>query len=742
MIESRLSMLQAPATALLLAAACAAGEADGALHLRRKQDGKFLPASHAIPAAGTRAFTYEGRPDALHVTDRLIAVRYRTARRDISGVLFDRATGKAVRRHTGLDGWPKVRPAAFGPAKPPSRPLLVGPGVLYEWGEEGLGTVASADFAGRTFRAVQPYRFLRHVPRERGQRFCRWTTVLTDLNGKCRLEAGQGERTRRYTMSDGLAGNIVTHLAAAGGVLWAACVDIWDDEKKAWGTGGLCRYDAGKDRWVRVETVAGRAVRWVTLLAAVGDDLWVGFREGKDLEGDRVVYGMGLYPGHYRPRTTAVVLARLSGGRWSAWSRAPAGRPGRGAPGGDAQPPSSTEVPRRLAVVGGGVLLYSTTRSARRSGNWEVPLDGLLSRLDLPGGTWRAFDARRDLSTHRLVGLHVQGGEALALSETGAHQWDGRAGRWRRLDPHCALVNPQFGDAAAVGGELWVGYTAEGFWHQGRQGISRYDEKAGRWTYMPPRELGTSCPVRSIAAGPDGAAWVLFRRREWLMAMEAMSGPAEPGGVECVEGLGRFADGRWSFPLTLPGVPQTVATTWTTAEGPKTVQVAAPITDIVRVGDGLFVASAAGVFAGPGSWRKVVAGPVLGIATGADGRTLEIVRACDGPEQGPRTFERGTCDPRTGRTVFAKCPPGELDFYSYQRRRQEFYRRDGALASNGPWVPIPAEPAGEWFVGPVEAGGAYRAVATAHAVWIASPGQLIRIGRDALAAARAVEDGR
>ena len=67
-------------------------------------------------------------------------------------------------------------------------------------------------------------------------------------------------------------------------------------------------FDTEKGRWQRVDRIDGRKVRWVTLLQAVGDSLWVGFREGEGVADDKIVYGMGLYPGHYRPVATAVVL--------------------------------------------------------------------------------------------------------------------------------------------------------------------------------------------------------------------------------------------------------------------------------------------------------------------------------------------------------------------------------------------------------------------------------------------------
>src|SRR5205814_3437027 len=129
------------------------------------------------------------------------------------------------------------------------------------------------------------------------------------------------EPARRFTTADGLASNIVTHLAVANGTVWAACVDIYDPVRKIWGPGGLCKLDARTGRWERVQQIDGQPVRWVTLLQAIGNELWVGYREGEGILGDRIVYSMGLYPDEYRPRASKLVLSRLQNGRWTRFVR-------------------------------------------------------------------------------------------------------------------------------------------------------------------------------------------------------------------------------------------------------------------------------------------------------------------------------------------------------------------------------------------------------------------------------------
>ena len=195
-----------------------------------------------------------------------------------------------------------------------------------------------------------------------------WTAVLRELSKESFIQAeatdGSG-KVIRYTMADGLAGNIVSQLAVADGKIWATCVDIYDTEKKDWGPGGLCRFDPDTGRWERIEKIDGHPVRWVTLLQSIGNDLWVGFREGGGVAGDSLSYAKVVTAKLYRPNTTSVVLARLSRGEWKAFSRAPmTSQP--------SEPPQrkhtfidelSGEVPRKITPSGQGVMLLSSAEA-------------------------------------------------------------------------------------------------------------------------------------------------------------------------------------------------------------------------------------------------------------------------------------------------------------------------------------------------------------------------------------------
>ena len=305
-----------------------------------------VPASQglSIPRDAVDVFLYEGEPSAMRVTDRHLAVDYGR-----SGVLFDRATGKVIERFTVADGWPKRRSAEY-PGKP-GNPFLslrtVGPGVLNpDYAPPGvdmrrlprpgerlpLETLVETRFDGITWRAMQPRAFLNGIePANVRDRSISWSEILARLNEACDVEAvvGHDKPSTRFTMAEGLASNIVTHLVAHEDALWAACVDIYDPKAGKWGPGGLSRYDKHTKRWERIAQIDGRPVRWVTLLMTVGDDLWVGFREGDGVDGDAVAFGMGLYAGTYRPRATSVVLARLSAGRWTTYGRDRRDRKGR-----------------------------------------------------------------------------------------------------------------------------------------------------------------------------------------------------------------------------------------------------------------------------------------------------------------------------------------------------------------------------------------------------------------------------
>ena len=716
-----------PRPLLLLAGCCgilAASSASAGDKLSLWKAGTAVP----LPADAVRVFTHEGQPLALGVTGDALLLEYAH-----SGVVLDRATGTLKQRLTAANGWPTVRPAPFGPRPASPRFTLVGPGVVNAaWTKSNAPlVVASAKYDGRTWNATQPARFLHDLlirtdyPTRR-QKFGAWTPILRKLNDESALVASgkPGQPARPHTAKDGLAGNIVTHLAVANGALWAACVAIFDPDKKEWGVGGLCRFDANRGRWQRVQ-IGGQPVRWVTLLQAVGDELWVGYREGTGVAGDRVDYGKGLYPDHYRPRTSAVVLARLKGGKWTRFARPPRlDEPGRPRAGRDVTKDPSTEVPRRLARVGNQVLLFSTTATNHASGNWQVPLAGALSLLELDGPRWRLFDSLKDLDADELVEMVDGKGEVLVASNRGAHRWDAARKVWKKLDTAAPLLNPTISAVTAFGDELWVGYTNQSFGVVGEQGISRYDERSGKWSYLSPRQLGTAAPVSSFHVSPRADLWVLFAPRPWGGAAVEFPFYQREASRPSTVGLGRFRKRKWQFPVRLDGVADVVAVEETAADGKvRKRQLPLPVTGLALVGDAVFVANRAGVYRGPGKWRRILEGRTRAISPSPDGKGLTLVRQDPKRLMESAAFQRGDFDLAAGKWAFT-----DLDFDKARRLMDRLAEeaRDGRglirTATHGTWVlKLPGD---DWR----------RVVETPRAWWVVSRGQLVRLDRAKVAA--------
>jgi hypothetical protein len=717
---------------LLLMACCAVlgadvirCRADNVLELREVRTdgktGKRLP----LPADAMRVFTYEGRPLSMHLTRHAILLEYAH-----SGVILDR-NGK-LKRLTVVDGWPAARPALFPPR--PARPSypLVGPGVVDYWTEQKApAVVASIKYDGRTWNALQPATFLKNLLirgdyATRRKQFGAWTPILRKLNEECALEMTglPGRPTERYTVKEGLTSNIVTHLAVADGSLWAACVDIYDPARDQWDVGGLCRFDARRKRW-RYVSIEGRPVRWVTLLQVVGDELWVGYREGRGVAGDRVAYGKGVYPDHYRPQVSAVVLARLKGGKWTRFARPPRlDEPGRPRTGRDVTRDPSTEVPRRLAKVGNQVLLFSTTATNHASGNWNVPLAGGLSLLELDGPRWRLFDAAKDLDADELMDLVADDGAVLVSSNRGVHFWEADRKAWKKLDTGAALVNSAISSVAAVGEELWVGYTNQSFGVTGDQGISRHDERTGKWSYLPPRQLGTASPVKSVRVAPAGDVWVLFAPRPWGGAAMEYPFYAREARRPSPRGLGRWHKGKWQFPVKLDGVPDVNEVEVTAPDGKVTKRKRPlPVTELVLAGESVFVANETGLYQGPGQWRRLLEGRLMALRPLKGGKGLEVVRRVPKGMNEPDGYQRGVYRFATKKWAFT-----DVDFNGAWRM---VYQETGEDSVAG-WAPIRTGQ-GTWQVGPL-GGERLRVVETPRAYWMVSHGQLVRLDRARLAA--------
>ncbi|MGO9111136.1 MAG: hypothetical protein ACLP9L_18080 [Thermoguttaceae bacterium] len=744
---------------LLPAGSIAAAEPPSPLQIRPKlaadeaarlEDQGITPKTWSIPREAVRVFNYEGAPASMEVTEHSVAVDYGS-----SGVLFDRTTGKKTARVTAVAGWPAEFPRAK--AEPSPMPRLVDPGVLNPFyvNPTTVDTiyplpdgpafapripaktplqptaVAEARFAGMTWKAMQPAGFLNGIEGwNRPHHSIAWSEILTQLNDHCHLEAdpGDGKPTRRFTTADGLASNIVTKLVDYDGALWAACVDIYDPKAGKWGLGGLCQYDAKTARWQRVDRIDGRPVRWVTLLQKAGDDLWVGFREGDGVEGDKVAFGMGLYPGTYRPKATALVLARHSAGQWKSWSCPPAPERPVGRYGGESPPASpSTEYPSALAMAGQKVVLFSQADGNGPTGDWNVEMAWHVSLLDPEAGRWRVYDPVKDFDADELTQVKAEGGEILVSSNRGAHRFQPATETWQYLDPQSPLRNFSFETAAVAGDELWVGYCKRSFGVWGAQGISRYDEHTGTWNYMSPVELGTASAVRRIAALPNGEVWVLFGSRPWLGATVPWNFyPRE--NINRPVGLGRFAGGKWTFPVEEPAPDKNASRFFFIHQSD----------DLAAIGNRLVYAKAGTVYVGPKPWKSLAQGAICGLRPTEDGKAVEIVRQVTG-NTGQRTQEL-----EVGRLG------ANDDKVRFERLRQDPNHpiESWALSSSpsladagGPeWVTIRMSDGKQWEVGGLPQRNVLESPA---AFWLFFPGEIVRLDRKIIEQhVRGIADGK
>ena len=705
-------------------------EAPG-LRMELRGGGDRPLASFPLPREAVRAFLYQGRTYSINVTEKHIAVDYH-----VSGVLFDRATGEAVRRFTCMDGWPKTRGPEFAEANYRFGELrLLASGIIDPQSREGgsLVTVAEVQFQGRLWRAVHRNNFdatvralddAKFAKGVRGESGISMTTVLEQYYGKdCCVEGGEGSQkpSRRYTMADGLASNIVTRLAVCRGALWAACADIYDRAKKDWGPGGLCRFDPKSGRWQRVETIDGRPVRWVTLLQAIDDELWVGFREGSGLIDDKISIGMGVSIPEYAPRVKGIVPARLSGEKWTSHRRAIRGNAAalaRYARYGLDTNELSSEYPLTAAKIGNRLIVLLNYEAGW--GYAGSHTGNLVAMLDLDGGGWRDFERSFDFGGAEPLSLSAAKGEVVVRSDRGAHRFNSASKSWQRLDPRNELQSQEFNAVALVGDELWVGYN--GF---GRQGISRYSEKTGHWTYCGPKELGTACPVRKFVTTNRGETWVLFDDRVGFFSMPQYGPLPEPivqDGVACHLGLGRLADGKWQFPVESP--------TAVRDEASDPSRHFAQPDQLECLGNQLVYKTGAGLFVGPKPWKRIFdcaswVGPTR------DGKGIIVRRA--GPTMASGSGEYAVYNGTASELQFKdaeidnrRTPNPELEAI------EPIY--DRAFDAGG-WVQIPIDGTHRrWVVGPFvnDNAGSHTILVAPHAFWICSAGEIVRLDRKAL----------
>jgi hypothetical protein len=723
------------------------GDTLSALEFRQVVEGKRAETGTPIPRDAVRVFAYEGETKSVGVNEDSIAVDY-----GLTGCLFDRRTGELTQRFTVADGWPKTRPEEFPPPfEEPTR--LVGPGIAETRRpitERATSEVAARiEYRGETWRALQPNSFLRNVGGDMGvsdrrEKLNGWTPILVRLNLKSSVERGGAapEEGRTYTTQDGLASNIVTKFAAADGKLWAACVDIYDYANQAWGPGGLCWFDEKKDRWARLDRIEGHPVRFVSLLESIGDELWVGFREGSGVEGDTIIYGMGIYVGDYRPKTMAIVIARLKDGEWTVFSRPPRQDPPvSGFRGPEQQPP--TEKPVQVVASSDMVILYSHIRSVKRSYGYDLNHDGRVSIYDLTTSKWRVFDPDEDFDADRLLELIIEEAEILVISNRGVHQWLPGERRWRFLDPACDLKNPTIAAVEPVGDELWIGYGKQAWGVYGRQGVSRFDEKTGTCIWTTPDEIGTACPMRRMVTLPGGEVWALFREPPYCgSAAEETPFYDREKEVARPPGVARFANGTWEFAAPMAGVPATREFEFKDQSGKihTSVQLL-PVLELIAVRESVFVANMVGIYMGPEPWKEIVALPFstegiwsfseVKIEAAPDGETVLLAYEHPRQHQQPRKLTRARFRPGESDIRF-ETVEGDSVARLTGMRNPFFEERYDGFADR--WARVGVQREGEWVVGPLPnlPYRSMRVIETPHAVWIAMPGQLIHLDRQKL----------
>jgi hypothetical protein len=189
-------------------------------------------------------------------------------------------------------------------------------------------------------------------------------------------------------------------------------------------------------------------------------------------------------------------------------------------------------------------------------------------------------------------------------------------------------------------------------------------------------------------------------------------------------GLGRFSSGVWEFPVTLPKVaqderPESPYGLFLYGTGPETM---------VGVGDKLFFADPTGLYVGPREWRRILSGPWLAIEPSEDGQGLSIIRAVPGGDpSGQNEVQRGQYETDGGEVAFETVKAESTGWERWDRLRSLLDRPAGASWA-GEWVRVPAAKEGIWAVGLLSSAH-HVVVETSAAVWIASPGELIRLDR-------------
>jgi hypothetical protein len=691
------------------------------LELRQIQNNSLKETGIVIPDDSIKVFVYAGEPHGIKVNDDTIAVDYGRC-----GIIYDRNKGLRSAIYDISDGWPGNRPKEF-PQVNPSRINggLIGPGIL-DRQQSSAPIACSIEFQGSKWAAFQPAEFLVTIEKEgyknRTGPYSTWSGVLKRLNEESYIQADMsGQESKRYTMSDGLASNIVTRLVASHGFLWASCVDIYQPDKKNWGPGGLSRFDPKTNRWEHIKTIEGHPVRWITLMETAGDDLWIGFREGNGVDGDKINYGMGVSVDIYRPKASSILLARFSKGKWTVFSE-----PLSFAEGISDTKDSPTQMPLRLAISNEQAFLFCGFRSRMPSYNYEYELNGYVSSLDLKSGKWRTFDLSKDFDADRLVDMYSEKNEVLIKINRGVHRWDNNSQDWKYLDPQTPLKNPSLSTAALRNDELWIGYTNQSFGVIGQQGISVFDENKLNWSYISPEQIGTGCPVWRMSTMTNGDIWILFSGRPWRGAALEFSLYSREGANNTKSGLGCFSNDKWNFPIDLQDIERNNNISlifWDDGNY-----------DLVAVGNKLFISNRKGVYVGPDKWQRIVEGDILRMDLSADGKSLIILRQGPRTDDNSSTYQRGRYHLTMGKISFESLPFEGLDrmqleppSYLWERNNEtpEMWKQS--------WVLLPEFKEERWVVGPFGSNNGYHGVIeTPYTFWIASQGELVRLERKSI----------
>jgi hypothetical protein len=219
----------------------------------------------------------------------------------------------------------------------------------------------------------------------------------------------------------------------------------------------------------------------------------------------------------------------------------------------------------------------------------------------------------------------------------------------------------------------------------------------------------------------------LFEPRLWLgSAIEFPFYPREhrrDRKPPLARGLGRYAGGKWEFPVKPGGVADPV---------PDSLGVLGRHSphELAAVADRIFVATASGVYMGPGTWKRILSGPVLLLRESTDRKALLITREepkSPATQESDPTYQRCRYELSTGKITTERLAD-KGDWWM----REKYWAISSADAQwSASWVRLPGLGGGDWAVGDL-GNPDHSLTETPKAFWIGSAGELIRIDRKQL----------